>query len=65
MKSIVCINSKQIYIYLLCTFCIMDQRVNFTSKLKLKNVGVLKKIFKLVKLDPKLSDLVMAKLNIL
>jgi len=43
----------------------MDQRVNFISKLKLENVGVLKKNFKLIKLDPKLSDLVMAKLNIL
>jgi len=39
----------------------MDQRVNLISKLNLKKIGI---GYKLIKLDPKLSDLTMNKSKI-
>jgi len=49
---------KQLYnLYVQCTFCIMDWLVNFNSELK----SIFKKLLKLLKLNPKLSDLILSR----
>jgi len=42
----------KIIFYLQCTFCIMDKQVNFYSKLKLLNVGVVKNVYKVIEVKP-------------
>lgn len=46
--------------YIQCTFCIMDWSVNFNSELK----SIFKKLLKLLKLNPKLGDLILSRCKI-
>jgi len=38
--------------YLQRTFCIMDEQVNFYSKLKLLNVGIVRNVYKVIEVKP-------------
>jgi len=47
--------------YVQCTFCIMDLLVNFNSELYFKALKRISYYFKLLKLNPKLSDLILSR----